>query len=154
MSIKLTLITALTIFPFVTPVLAEIEIRDQYALSSNAMAGAAFMVIHNHGDTDDKLLGVTSNAAKRVELHTHIEDENGVMRMVHVEAGFILPAGNELHLKRGSNHVMFMGLTKPFKQDDNIAITFTFDNAGEINVNIPVDLDRSGYSEMSSEMDH
>ena len=148
MSIKLALITALTIFPFVTPALAEIEIRDQYALSSNAMAGAAFMVIHNHGDTDDKLLGVTSDAAKRVELHTHIEDENGVMRMVHVEAGFILPAGNELHLKRGSNHVMFMGLTKPFKQDDNIAITFTFDNAGQINVNIPVDLDRRSHSEM------
>ena len=154
MSLKLTLITAFTAFSLAIPALAEIEIRDQYALSSNAMAGAAFMVIHNHGDTDDKLLGVTSDAAQRVELHTHIEDENGVMRMVHVEAGFMLPAGNELRLQRGSNHVMFMGLTTPFKQGDTNGITFIFDNAGQINVSIPVDLDRIDHKDMGSEMDH
>jgi copper(I)-binding protein len=154
MSLKLTLITAFTAFSLAIPALAEIEIRDQYALSSNAMAGAAFMVIHNHGDTDDKLLGVTSDAAQRVELHTHIEDENGVMRMVHVEAGFLLPAGNELRLQRGSNHVMFMGLTTPFKQDDTIGIIFTFDNAGQINVSIPVDLDRIDHSDIGRENEH
>ena len=148
MSLKLTFFTVLTLFSLATPALAEIEIHDQYARSSNPITGAAFMLIQNHGDTDDKLLGVNSDAAQQVELHTHLEDENGVMRMVHLEAGLILPAGGELRLQRGSNHVMFMGLTAPFGQDDIIAITLTFEDAGKINVNIPVDMDRMDHSEM------
>jgi copper(I)-binding protein len=138
MSLKSTLIATFTAFTLATPALAEIEIHEPYARSSNAMAGAAFMVIHNSGDTDDHLLDVTSDAAQRVELHTHIEDENGVMRMVHVEDGFVLPAGGDILLQRGSNHVMFMGLTAPFVQDDVITIILVFENADEVTVEIPV----------------
>jgi copper(I)-binding protein len=138
MSLKSTLIATFTAFTLATPALAEIEIHEPYARSSNAMAGAAFMVIHNSGDTDDHLLDVTSDAAQRVELHTHIEDENGVMRMVHVEDGFVLPAGGDILLQRGSNHVMFMGLTAPFVQDDVITIILVFKNADEVTVEIPV----------------
>jgi copper(I)-binding protein len=138
MSLKSTLIATLTAFTLATPALAEIEIHDPYARSSNAMAGAAFMVIHNSGGADDHLMGVTSDAAQRVELHTHIEDENGVMRMIHVEDGFVLPAGGDILLQRGSNHVMFMGLTAPFVQDDVITIILVFENAGEVTVEIPV----------------
>jgi copper(I)-binding protein len=138
MSLKSTLIATFTAFTLATPALAEIEIHEPYARSSNAMAGAAFMVIHNSGDTDDHLLDVTSDAAQRVELHTHIEDENGVMRMVHVEDGFVLPAGGDILLQRGSNHIMFMGLTAPFVQDDVITIILVFENADEVTVEIPV----------------
>jgi copper(I)-binding protein len=141
MSLKSTLIATLTAFTLATPALAEIEIHDPYARSSNAMAAAAFMVIHNTSDTDDHLLTVTSDAAQRVELHTHIEDENGVMRMIHVEDGFALPAGSDLVLQRGSNHVMFMGLTAPFVQDDAITIILVFEKAGEVTVEIPVKQD-------------
>jgi hypothetical protein len=138
MSLKSTLFATFTAFTLPTPALAEIEINEPYARSSNAMAGAAFMVIHNSGDTDDHLLDVTSDAAQRVELHTHIEDEKGVMRMVHVEDGFVLPAGGDILLQRGSNHVMFMGLTAPFVQDDVITIILVFENADEVTVEIPV----------------
>jgi len=141
-----------------TPVLADIEIHDQYARSSNAMAGAAFMTIHNHGDTDDRLISVTSDAAARVELHTHIEDADGVMRMTHVEDGYDLPAGGELVMQRGSDHVMFMGLTTPFEQDEVITITFKFEKAGDVVVEIPVDQDRMeqgmDHGEMDHDMDH
>ena len=138
MSLKSTLIATFTAFTLATPALAEIEIHEPYARSSNAMAGAAFMMIHNSGDADDHLLDVTSDAAQRVELHTHIEDENGVMRMVHVKEGFVLPAGGDILLQRGSNHIMFMGLTAPFVQDDIITIILVFENAGEVTVEIPV----------------
>lgn len=155
MSLKSTLIASLTALTLATPALAEIEIHDQYARSSNAMAGAAFMVIHNQADIDDRLLSVTSDAAQRVELHNHIEDDNGVMRMTHVQQGFVLPAGGELHLQRGSNHVMFMGLNTPFEQDDVITVTFVFENAGEISVEIPVDQDRMDHGAMDQgDMDH
>lgn len=147
MSLKLTLFSALAALTLATSALAEIEIHNAYARSSNAMAGAAFMVIHNFGVTDDRLVGVTSDAASRVELHTHTEDANGVMRMRRVEDGFDLPAGGDIILQRGENHVMFMGLSQPFGQDATVTVTFQFEVAGDVVVEIPVDQDRV-------EMDH
>lgn len=155
MSFKSSLIGAAAALSFAMPAFAEIEIHDQYARSSNAMAGAAFMTIHNHGDTDDRLLNVTSDASARVELHTHIEDADGVMRMTHVEEGFDLPADGEIVMERGSNHVMFMGLNAPFEQDDVVTITFTFENAGDVVVEVPVDQTREEHGAMDhSDMDH
>jgi len=142
MSLKSTLMGAIAALTLAVPAVAEIEIHDPYARSSNTMAGAAFMVIHNHGDTDDRLISVTSDAAARVELHTHLEDADGVMRMIHVEEGLDIPAGGEIAMKRGAEHVMFMGLTNAFEQDDIVTLTFTFENAGEVTVDIPVDQDR------------
>lgn len=143
MSLKTTLSAASAALVLAGPAWAEIEVHDAYARSSNTMAGAAFMVIHNQGDTDDRLIGVASDAAQRVELHTHIEDDNGVMRMVHVEEGMIVPAGGEIVMKRGADHVMFMGLTAPFEQDDVLSVTLIFETAGDVTVEIPVDQDRT-----------
>ena len=154
MSLKTTLMGAVAALSFAMPAFAEIEIHDQYARFSNAMAGAAFMTIHNHGEVDDHLLNVTSDASARVELHTHIEDAEGVMRMTHVEEGFVLPAGGEITMQRGAEHVMFMGLNAPFEQDDVVTITFVFENAGEVVVEIPVDQNREEHGAMSGEMDH
>ena len=71
---------------------AHMIIEDAYARASNKMAGAAFMEIINHSDVDDRLVDVRSDVAKRVQLHTHSEDENGVMKMMHVEEGFAISA--------------------------------------------------------------
>jgi len=154
MSLKTTLYGVLTAATLATSALAEIQVQDPYARSSNIMAGAAFMVIQNTGDTDDRLISVTSDAAKRVELHTHIEDADGLMQMIHVEDGFVLPASGEIALKRGSDHIMFMGLNAPFEQDDIITITLTFEQAGEVTVEIPVDQDRVPTAMDHSSMDH
>ncbi|AKO96020.1 hypothetical protein MALG_00825 [Marinovum algicola DG 898] len=125
------------------PALAEdILIEDAYARASNARAGAAFMVIHNQGSAEDRLLDIRSDAAARVELHSHRDMGNGVMKMTHVEAGFAIPAGGSHALARGGDHVMFMGLAAPFEQGATVTVTLTFERAGEIEVAIPVDLER------------
>ena len=123
---------------------ADITVDDAYARSSamSAKTGAAFMMIHNTGDTDDRLIGAASPAAKLVQLHTHKQDENGVMKMMHVEDGFAVPADGMIKMQRGGNHVMFMGITAPFEQDNMIPLTLTFEKAGDIEINVPVDLDR------------
>lgn len=123
---------------------SEISIQDPYARAAgaNAMAGAAFFGIMNAGDEDDRLIGAASNIAKRVELHTHIEGDNGVMQMVHVEEGFVVPAGAMHTLKRGGDHVMFMGLNDTMEQGDMVTVTLTFEKAGDVTVEIPVDLER------------
>jgi len=121
-----------------------ISVEDAYARSSgmNAKAGAAFMMIKNTGDTDDRLVSAQSEVAARVELHTHKIDENGVAKMMQVEEGFAIPAGEAHMLQRGGDHVMFMGIKKPFEQGAKIPVTLVFEQAGEVQVEIPVDLER------------
>ena len=147
MSFKTKLIVAFAAATFATTAFAEgaITIDDAYARSSgkHAKAGAAFMMIENAGAEDDRLIGAQSDAAARVELHTHLIDENGVAKMVHVEEGFVIPAGESYMLKRGGAHVMFMGLTVPFEQGASVPVTLVFEKAGEVEVEIPVDLERA-----------
>lgn len=139
---KQTLMLTGLVAALAMPATAEIVIKDAYARASNTMAGAAFMVIENTGPEDDRLLGATSEAAKRVELHTHQDMGDGLMKMTHVEEGFALPAGEAHMLMRGGDHVMFMGLNDAMEQGDTVTVTLTFETAGERVVEIPVDLDR------------
>ncbi len=124
----------------------SITVEDAYARSSgkSAKAGAAFMMIQNAGEADDRLISAESDVAARVELHTHQVDANGVAKMIHVEEGFVIPAGETHMLKRGGDHVMFMGISTPFEHGATVPVTLIFEKAGEIAVDIPVDLERKG----------
>lgn len=144
MSFKSPLLAALAATVLAMPALAqEIHVLDTYARSASptAKTGAAFMLIENIGDADDRLLGAASPAAQKVELHTHLE-EGGVMKMMHVEEGFAIAAGETLVLQRGGAHVMLMGLTESFEQGKIIPLTLVFEKSGEIVVDVPVDLAR------------
>ena len=146
-----TLLSGAVALFLASPAFAEIAVQDAYARSASptAKTGAAFMMIQNSGDTADRLIGVSSEAAARVELHTHEEDANGIMRMIHVEEGFELPAGGMIAMQRGGKHVMLMGLTDALEQGETIAITLTFEAAGDLTVDVPVDLERQDHGGMT-----
>lgn len=122
----------------------DITVSDAYARSASAVArtGAAFMVIENAGAQEDRLVAARSDIAERVELHTHLSAGDGILRMVEVEDGFAIPAGGSHALKRGGDHVMFMGLTRPMADGDTVQVTLVFERAGEVTLDIPVDLQR------------
>jgi len=128
----------------------EVTIEDAYARSASPVSksGAAFMIIHNVGTEDDRLIAARSDVAKRVELHTHKDLGDGVMKMMEVEDGFAIPAGGMHALARGGDHVMFMGLKAPMAQDERIAVTLVFEKAGEVAIEIPVDLTRKPHKGM------
>lgn len=147
MSFKTTAIAGIFSVLSINMALADgIELHDGYARASspNAKAGAAFLMIHNYGEEADRLIGAASPVAKRVELHTHVESEDGVMQMVHVEEGFELPANGAIHMMRGGDHVMFMGLTESFEHGKSIPLTLIFEKAGEMEFEIEIDLERKG----------
>jgi len=144
MSLKSSALGALAALAFTAPAIAQsIDIYDPYARSATPMAktGAVFMMIHNTGNSADRLIGVTTPAAKMAQLHTH-RDQGGVMKMVHVEEGFAVPAGETVFLERGGKHVMLMGLSEPFEQGKTIPLTLVFEQTGEIEIEVPVDLAR------------
>ncbi|MFW2588028.1 copper chaperone PCu(A)C [Sagittula sp. SSi028] len=147
-----TLITSAVALCFALPAFAEISVSDAYARASSptAKAGAAFMMIENTGAEEDRLLSAESDVAARVELHTHKDLGDGVMKMMHVEEGFVIPAGGMHALKRGGDHVMFMGLNRSLTEGESVSVTLTFEQAGEVTVEVPVDLTRQD----SHGMDH
>ncbi len=137
---------------------AQMVIEDAYARASSPVAqtGAAFMTIFNPSDMDDRLIGVTSEAAERLELHTHLQDDAGVMRMMEVEDGFAIAAGETIALDRGGMHVMMLGLTAPFVQGEEIEITFTFQRADPVTHTITIDNERQptgGHGDHSGHSD-
>jgi copper(I)-binding protein len=123
-------------------VLAEtngITVEDGFAFAAGAMArsGAAYMRITNSNAEDDRLVAARSDAAQRVELHTHVL-QDGVARMVEVTEGIPIPAGETVLLERGGLHVMFMGLTGPWSTDAPVEVVLVFEKAGEVPVALPV----------------
>ena len=122
----------------------QIMISDAYARSSGplARAGAAYLTIMNHSDESDRLVGVQSNIAKKTELHTHLKDDNGVMKMVRIDEGIKIGSMKEHSLVRGGQHIMFMGLKEPFETGKIIPLTLLFEKAGEVGIKIVIDQDR------------
>lgn len=122
-----------------------IHVADPYARSSgpSAMSGAVFFEIVNRSLTQpDRLVSASSEVAQRVELHTHLQDADGVMRMIEVDEGFAVAPGETRALTRGGDHVMLMGLTRPLNDGDTFPLTLVFEREGEVTIEVPVDLGR------------
>ena len=117
----------------------------QFRATVGAMpSSAAYLSITNHGQMADRLVYVTSNLARKTELHK-MEMDNGVMKMRQVEGGIDLPAGKTIHLAPGGSHVMLVGLNAPLTANSMFEITLVFQNAGKKTVKgmamLPADLD-------------
>jgi copper(I)-binding protein len=98
--------------------------------------GAIYITIHNHGSEPDALVSATSGAATTVELHETVE-VGGTMMMRPLPK-FAVPAGGTLEMKPGGYHMMLLGLTRDLKAGDTVAVTLTFERAGQRSVEAPV----------------
>lgn len=98
--------------------------------------GAAYMALSNDGDADDRLVGVSTDAAEAVELHESTTD-GGTMSMRRVD-GIDIPAGGEAVLEPGGLHVMLINVTQEFVEGETVELTLTFDNAEEQTVSAEI----------------
>lgn len=128
-----------------TPLFAAdgILIDDAYVrFVPGAKSAAAFLTVQNTGAADDRIVSVTADIANKTELHTHIMAADGTMQMRPIEGGIAIPAGSTHALKRGGDHVMMMDLTTRPAEGAMVTITLTFEKAGEVTVEAPVDNQR------------
>lgn len=123
---------------------AAFVVEKPYLRSSlpGSTSAAAFFVLRNETGNDDRLIAVRSALSGRVELHTHTEDANGVMRMGAIEGGVALADDESHSFARGGDHLMFMGLDAPLEQGQLVPVTLVFEAAGEVEITVPVDLTR------------
>ncbi|MEM8536501.1 MAG: copper chaperone PCu(A)C [Pseudomonadota bacterium] len=118
-----------------------------FATAQSAMAAGGFMTITNNGETADRLVSVNADFP-RVEIHT-TEVDGDIARMMELEDGIEIPAGETVMLQPGGLHVMFMGLNgDPFEVGEEVGATLVFENAGEVEVMFKVE-ERKGHG-----MDH
>jgi hypothetical protein len=134
----LTLIIAFLIAPM-AHASENIHIKDAYMYETRASmpAAAVFMVVMNHGDADDELVGFTTDAAERAELHT-MTHENEIMKMRKVDGYVVEGNDGTVTLEPMGNHIMLFGLKKDAVAGDEINGTLSFENAGDVPVTIHV----------------
>ena len=100
---------------------ADIEVANPWVRGTVAAqkATGAFMQLSSKGGVS--LVGVASPAAKVVEIHEMVMDNN-VMKMRPVPR-LEVAAGKALELKPGSYHVMLIDLNKPLAKGEIVPIT-------------------------------
>ncbi|WP_374496405.1 copper chaperone PCu(A)C [Zoogloea sp.] len=102
-------------------VAADLEIKDPWVRGTvpAQKATGAFMQLSSKAGVT--LVGVASPAAKVVELHEMVMDNN-LMKMRPVPRLDIQP-GKPVELKPGSYHVMLIDLNKPLSKGEVVPIT-------------------------------
>ncbi|OAV77489.1 hypothetical protein AYO52_15920 [Dietzia sp. 111N12-1] len=101
---------------------------DGWAKATGTEMTGVFGTITNPGDTDLHLTGVDSDLGGSAELHETVPGASGMM-MQEREDGFVIPAGGELVLEPGGNHIMLMELGRPITTGQQITLTLEFDGA-------------------------
>lgn len=108
------------------------------ATPNGAKVGAGYLTIRNAGTTPDRLVSIESTAAASVQAHQSVR-EGGAIRMSEHQDGVLIPAGGEVSLKSGGDHLMFEGLKAPFKVGEPVTGTLVFERAGRVPVNFIVE---------------
>lgn len=130
-----------------------VAVDGAWARTSPAAAenGAAYMTLTAAEDDALVSAAVDPAVAKMVQVHetvmadgdkTDMSMANGssmseAMTMKEVDK-IALPKGEKVELKPGGYHIMLMELAKPLEKGSTIALTLTFEKAGELKVDVPV----------------
>jgi periplasmic copper chaperone A len=117
-----------------------IEIANPWSRATprGATVAAGYATLRNNGATPDRLIGGSTEAGKRVEIHT-AEMDQGVMRMRELKNGLEIKPGQTVELKPGSFHLMFAGLTRPLEKGDRLKGTLVFERAGKVDLDYVVE---------------
>lgn len=122
----------------VTGLELKIETPYAFATTTNAKTGAAFMMIKNPNKKHDNLINAWSNIAEHTEIHQNLIDpDDGKMMMRKIPA-LNIPKKRSVSLDPKGYHIMFINLKQPLKTGTEIPLTLSFENSGDITINIPV----------------
>lgn len=97
---------------------------------------AAFMTLQNDSAQPIALVAASSDAADRVEIHTHQHGPDG-MRMEKV-VRLAVPAKSAQVLQPGGYHLMLFGLKRPLKAGENVGITLIDEQGRNYPATLPV----------------
>jgi copper(I)-binding protein len=120
----------------------SVTISDAFILgntdSQPLQAGSSasmFLSVYNGGDSADKLVGI---------------DATGSAKSVQLSGGSIpIPAQNLTDLEGPQPKVVLRGLTKALNGGQSVKVLLTFENAGSVELTVPVESRTTYYSSFS-----
>ena len=98
-----------------------------------AATAAGYLTITNTGRAPDKLVGVSSPLAGRIEIHRSTT-AGGVMRMRPLPDGLPILPGQTVTLQPLGDHLMMIGLRRALGLGDHMPATLRFEHAGDVSV--------------------
>lgn len=104
--------------------------------TKSAKAAAGFFTVANTGTGGDRLVSASSPRAKSIEIHEMAME--GTKLKMRPAQGLDVPAGATLALNDKGNHLMFMGLDKPFKDGETVPVKLVFEKSGEVETTLTV----------------
>lgn len=105
------------------------------ATAPQQKVGGAYVTLTS--PVDDRLMGASSPAAGRAEVHEMTMDGQ-VMRMREQKDGVALPAGKPVALAPGGYHIMLMDLYKPLVAGQTITVQLRFQHAPPMDLDVKV----------------
>ena len=108
---------------------ANISVTNVWARATmpGQKVSGAYMQIQS--DADARLIGASSPAVPRVEVH-EMKMDGDIMRMREVQS-VDLPKGKTVSLEPGGFHIMLMNLPKPIAAGDVIPLTLVVESGGK-----------------------
>jgi periplasmic copper chaperone A len=116
----------------------EIQHPWSRATPKGATVAGGYLKIVNKGTTPDRLIGGSTVAAPKFEIH-EMSMDGGVMKMRPLPKGIEIKPGQTVELKPGGYHLMFVGITAPLEQGKRVKGTLEFEKAGKIEVEYAVE---------------
>jgi copper(I)-binding protein len=121
-------------------ILGKIELVDGWARpGSQGQTSGAYLTITNGTASVDTLVQVSSNVAKKTELHKSIKNEDGTMSM-QPAGNQIIEDGSKLQLQPGGLHIMLINLKRDLGIGDSLDISLEFSRVGTKTITVPVQI--------------
>ncbi len=121
----------------VGPAHAQTTVTDAWVRGVVAQQKATGLFAKISSVKGGRLVAVSSPAAAMVEIH-EMRMVGDVMQMRELSDGLALPAGKVIELKPGGYHVMLMGLKRPLKTGDTVALTLVVEGPDKKRENVEV----------------
>jgi periplasmic copper chaperone A len=117
---------------------AQIAVDTAWARATppNSKIGAGYLTIRNAGAAPDRLIGVSTPAADRVEMH--VTAKNGDMLQMREVKAYTIPAKGAFVLAPNGPHLMLQNLKAPLKEGASVPMTLKFEKAGEVKTQLQV----------------
>ncbi len=120
------------------PAWAQVTVEQPWSRATppGAKIGVGFLRLKNAGAAAERVVGASTPAAARVEMHVTTRDGD-VMKMRQVES-FDIPAGGSFELKPGGAHLMLMGLRRPLAKGERVPLTLKLQSGGTLEIELNV----------------
>ena len=119
-------------------VAADVQVLNVRAREAppGARTAAIYLTVENRGAVADRLVAARSPRGA-VEMHA-MRMDGGVMRM-RATPDVPVPARGRVDLAPGGLHLMLVDPAPPLKAGERVPVTLTFERAGAVDVQVPVE---------------